>query len=97
MVLSLQSTVGFEALGFGKKVLICNFTELMRFNYPLPVECFINVEDYDIFENKMTALLDMDEEEYLSRNKNWFSYYMKYRQDPPQVIIRKSILKTLQM
>lgn len=96
VLLTFDSTAAFEAFGWGKKVLFCNFVGIKDRYYPLPEMCSINTINYEIFNKKLTNLLTMDYNEYGNKCKDYFKYFVNCDPfNPPHHIIGKTIDKIL--
>jgi len=78
------STLGFELLGFGKKVLFADFSENEEFNStPCPDICYTNENSFEIFEKKALNLIKMDNLKYLNFIHPWKKYRMNYMPEKP--------------
>ena len=95
IVVTIDSTLGFELFGLGKKVLFCGMT----INKSLPqsknvklifnkMPDFVSLKSLDQsdFNSKISKLIDMSNEEYLSRTKNAREYYMTNKRYPHEAI-----------
>jgi len=92
VIVTNHSTAGFEAFGWGKKVMFCNFTgnEIYDiFNRDL---FLVRQMDYNLFENKMNELLNKDQDEYLKSTEILRKYIMNFDPElPVHVYMRKII------
>jgi len=96
VVVTVDSTLGFELFGSGKKVLFCGTTIGNEFSQKENVDYLFrkmpdiilldNLTQQD-FDNKMNALINMKDEEYLRQTEAARKYYMKYQKSPPHKII----------
>ncbi len=91
------STAAIEAFGWGKKVLLYNYTGDNNYSFPLPDICMIEGNDeYRFFEEKLNNLLTMNYDYYKKINSKYFKYFMNYDpQNPPNEIIRRKILNII--
>ena len=64
MVIGHNSTILREAIGLGKKVLACNFTNHPEMRFPYNGLCTITNDSYNNFEEKVLDILNMTEENY---------------------------------
>lgn len=96
VVLTLTSTAACESLGWGKKVLFCNFSGDQRYNFPINGVCSINDTDYEIFKNKLDWLINLENEEYLRLTRAAARYLMCYDFSmPAHKYIRKMVMEYL--
>lgn len=96
-IISMDSTAAFEAYGWGKKVLFCNLQGLEERSYPLPDMCYMDENNYELFEKKLVNLLAMDDSEYRRENESYFTYFMNYDpQNPPHKYIRDLVLDIIE-
>ena len=95
IIVSHCATSPFEAFGWGKKVIFCNFTGVADYGVPsLPEMCYIEKDDYQLFEAKLSALMGMDYDVYREANKKHFKYFMNYNPKiPTHKYIRDVIFK----
>lgn len=94
--LTLDSALGLEAFGLGKKVLFCNFTGDIERDINCTDLCRININDYDLFSQKLKRLLLMEQNLYLKQTETDRKYFMNYNQDfPVHQVVRKLIEKFL--
>lgn len=97
IVVVSNSTISFEAFGWGKKVLFCNLSDDDFYQSPLPEICKMNVNNYEIFKSKLDYLRQLDENEYIKMTESHARYLMNYDFDnPAHVVIRKMILEHLE-
>ena len=96
IVITMDSTLGFELLGFGKKVLFCAATidnalqHKENINYifhKMPNIVLLDNLTQQDFNNKMNELVNMEDEEYLRQTEAARKYYMKFQKLPPHKII----------
>jgi len=96
VVVALCSTLVLEAFGWAKKVLCCNLTGDDAYQLPLPEICALNVNDYEVFKNKLDYLRQLDESEYKALTQPYARYLMNYDfENPAHLVIRKMILEHL--
>lgn len=67
IVIGGYSTVLREALGLGKKILSCNFTDNPTLDFPLDEICLFKNGDYKEFKNIVLKILSMKEDEYFKK------------------------------
>jgi surface carbohydrate biosynthesis protein len=96
IVITMDSTLGFELMGFGKKVLFCAMTmdkalqHKENINYifhKMPDIVLLDNLTQQDFDNKMNVLIHMKDEEYLSQTEAARKYYMKCQKLPPHKTI----------
>lgn len=83
LILSVYSTAALEAFGWGKKVLLCNYTGMDSYGFPLPEECVATRLDYGVFERKVLTLLKMPQSDYEKKHFDYFKYFMNYNPTVP--------------
>ena len=100
IVITMDSTLGFELLGFGKKVLFCAATidnalqHKENINYifhKMPDIVLLDNLTQQEFDNKINTLMWMRDEEYLSQTKEVREYYMNCQKLPPHEVISEFI------
>ena len=101
IIISTLSTLGYELFCTGKKVLFCgmtasndNFTEKQGIDYimhKLPDIVLLNSLSQLELNDKITSLINMSHEEYLSYTKDAQSYYMTHNNMYPHEAISKYI------
>lgn len=105
VIITSMSSAGFEALGYGKKVLFADFENIPTYNaieysiqrFPEFEEfCYINKCDYKLFEFKLNRLREMPIEQYSKIIEEVKKYYMNFDPDnPPHKFIRNKIQERL--
>jgi surface carbohydrate biosynthesis protein len=93
VIVELDSTSGVEAFGWGKKVLFCNFTDDDTRNFHFEGICSINNTDYNIFKEKLTGLLTINDEQYQQSTLEQRKYMMNYNPELPAHVYMKNIIK----
>lgn len=93
VTISVDSCAAWEAFGWGKKVLFCNFSSDRALDFPLAGPWAINEDNYKEFRQKLDELLEIEEEEYLKTAKPAMKYVMNY--DPANPT-HKQVRKILQ-
>lgn len=92
VVVNSFSSVGPQALGWGKKVLFADFSGTPCHNFfassvtrfPEVEElCVVTEDSYDAFAKKLSRLIDMPYEEYFSIVKEAMHYYGEYDDEYP--------------
>ena len=74
IVIGGYSTVMREALGFGKKILSCNFTGNPSINFPIKGVCLFMKDSYEDFKNTVLQIISMNNDDYfklLETDKNF--------------------------
>ena len=77
VVIGTMSTMLRENLSLGGKTLACNYTKTDIFNFPIKGLCFLNNDNYNIFEKRLNRLLKISKKEYffkISKNPSYVSY-----------------------
>ena len=100
VVVSLLSTLMFELLGMGKKILCCgiannNLAKILDTRAQcekIPKIFLLEKWDYDEFESKLLNVLEMQDERYQSLIKDSKRYYMACSKPPPHEIIYNTLL-----
>ena len=77
LTISSFSTLLRENLSIGRKSLSVNFMENNIFDFPLEGLCKLINCDYDKFQNKLNAILEMSEEDFTAKS-NHKNYLMLY-------------------
>ena len=101
VIVTSMSSTGFEALGYGKKVLFADFEHIPNYNaieysvqkFPEFEElCFARQDDYALFEFKLNRLREMPLEQYSEIIKDVKKYYMNFDPiNPPHKFIKNKI------
>ena len=101
IIISTLSTLGYELFCTGKKVLFCGltasndgFSEKQGIDYimhKLPDIVLLNSLSQLELNDKITSLINMSHEEYLSYTKDARGYYMKHNNIYPHEAISKFI------
>jgi len=88
MIITLNSTLGFEMFGVGKKVLFCDFDPQLKYKdidqsiySNLPAISLLQSSAPEIINDKLCLLWNMSDEDY--KDKTYYSrdYYMKNNVD----------------
>jgi surface carbohydrate biosynthesis protein len=103
VIINTISTLGFELFGLGKKVLFCGLTisdnfsekEFLLFQ-KMPAFIVLNNLTRFEFNSKINALINMDNEEYLSLTKEAREYYMKCEKKYPHEVVSEFIADFMQ-
>jgi len=105
IIITMDSTLGFELLGSGKKVLFCALTISDEFPHKENIDFilwkmpnFILLKSLEMaeFNSKINALINMDNEEYLSLTKEAREYYMKCEKKYPHEVVSEFIADFMQ-
>ena len=100
LIVSIQSTLAYELFGAGKKVLFLGsgIKELIKHNGTeknfsrMPNEVlFNNSSSSESLEKKVTELILMPDDEYISTSASAKKYYMNFNDEYPHKIIKKRI------
>jgi len=98
VIVAFHSTVAFEAFGWGKKVLLCNFTGSECYSFPLPEICTMDIPDYDAFRDKLDYLRELEVSTYDKLTEHAARYFMNYDPEmPPDTFIRNKIFECLEI
>lgn len=96
VALTLTSTLGFEAFGWGQKVLFCNLPGKAIWDFPFDGLWSLNLQDYAEFENKLSFLLKLSDSEYKRLSEEAAREVMNYDFSmPPHDYMRKIVLEQL--
>ena len=96
IVLTFCSTVGYEAFGWGKKVLFCNFSKDAGRDFPIAGAWAMNSDNYSDFKQKLECLLQMDNAEFRRLSGAAAKHVMNYDfAMPVHVYLRQIIAKRL--
>ena len=105
IIITMDSTLGFELLGSGKKVLFCALTISDEFPHKeninfilwkMPNFILLKSLEKAEFNSKINALINMDNEEYLSLTKAVREYYMKCEKKYPHEVVSEFIADFMQ-
>ncbi|MBF0343308.1 MAG: hypothetical protein HQL06_03670 [Nitrospirae bacterium] len=92
LVVAFYSTSAIEALGYGKKVFLCNTSGHSGLNMPINNICSLNELDYDKFKEKLNYIRYMDYNNYLEIIQKDREYLMNFdQQNPPHIFIRSMV------
>jgi len=92
VIVSLTSTAAYEAFGWGKKVLFCNFSDDRSMDFP--VQGFWSLADnrYESFKSRLEYLLSLDHSKYVELTREAVRYVMNYDfQMPAHMYLRRLI------
>ena len=78
VVINFYSTAALEALGWGKKILFCNFSEDPVYDLPYDGMWCINEKNYEKFKSKLNSLREIDEAFYRQSIRKFSKYMMNY-------------------
>ena len=84
LIVTMNSSLGFEFFGNGSKVLFCNTSDNILLNGfqeeklydKIPIECLLFSTSYLEISNKILGLLDINEKKYALNIKKSTNYYM---------------------
>lgn len=98
MIVSFSSTLAYEFFGAGKKVLFLGSgsKELIRYHGEkifsrMPKEVCVDNLSLECIEKKISKLMMMPKDEYLTTIKSAQEYYMNFNSDYPHNIIKNRI------
>lgn len=95
VLLTLRSTAAFEAFGWGKKVLFCNFlTDEISDFYNSGI-CHIEDGSFQAFEERLNYLLNISQHEFMKITQSQRKYMMNYNSDLPVHIYMKNLITDL--
>jgi len=98
VIVAFNSTAAFEAFGWGKKVLLCNFSGRECYSFPLPGICTMDMPDYHTFRDKLDYLRELELLTYNKLTENAARYFMNYDPEmPPDTFIRNKIFECLEI
>jgi hypothetical protein len=93
VIVNCFCTAVLEALGWGKKVLFCNYMGDDEFDLPGDGICLLKEKSYNAFEQRLDDLLRIDPKEYAKIIIEWQKYHMNFSPERlPHHVIRKAIL-----
>jgi len=96
LVLTFNSTAGYEAFGWGKKVLFCNFSGNRMHGFPMDGFWAVENKNYDGFRGQLEYLMEMDDSEYIHLTKAAALSVMNYDFSMPlHKYMRRIILERL--
>ena len=105
VIVTSLSSIGFEALGYGAKVLFADFEHIPDYNSiecavrrfsEFEEICYVDKDDYALFEFKLNRLRAMPNEEYLKIINDVAKYYNNFDpNNPPHKFIRNKIQERL--
>jgi surface carbohydrate biosynthesis protein len=105
IVVTMDSTLGFELFGLGCKVLFCAAIVGDEFPHKKNIDIILSKIPQFIllksckqeeFNSKINALINMDNEEYLSLTKAAREYYMKCEKKYPHEVVSEFIADFMQ-
>lgn len=97
VTLSITSTVAYEAFGWGSKVMFCNFSDDPDYDTPIGGPWCLNQNSYEMFEQRLDALLAMPEDRYQESTAKDRTYFMKYdTKEPAYLFIRRTLLDCIE-
>ena len=70
VVVGVNSTMLFEKISLGGKILSCNFTKSNILDFPLKNYLFLKKNNYSIFENRLKNILKVSEKKFFSHLKS---------------------------
>ena len=104
IIITMDSTLGFELLGLGKKVLFCAKTiedtlkHKENINYifcEIPEMLLLDGLTQHEFNNKIDALINMEGCEYLKQTEGARKYYMNFNKLPVYKVISNFICEKI--
>ena len=91
IIVSSLSTTICEAMGYGKKILFCDFTKTDKYHDYDSMIMFTD-NNYISFKKRLDGLRCEAYESYRNRTKQYASYLMKFNPDyPPHMYIRDKL------
>lgn len=96
LVVAMNSTMLAEIFSWRKKVLWCNVPNDEHYEMPEAEISYFSGDDYDLFKERVLALLNMPQEEYESRTRECAHYICNYDPaNPPHEVIRSTVARAL--
>lgn len=96
IIVSSFSSAAYEAFGWRKKVLFCNYSGHVEFDSPQPGIWSLNTGNYQDFSDRMNQLLSIDDDKYAQMTSEYAKYLMNYDRDiPTQEYIRNMVLTAI--
>jgi len=96
VIISHFSTAAIEAFGWGKKILLCNYSDNPLYSFTFSDLCTTDIADYNIFKEKLKKLINMDREKFLNETFAKRKYFMNYDPDIPATdYVRRIVLEHL--
>jgi len=106
VIVAMDSTLAFEMLGTGKKVLFCDMAmgngllpsrgvEFLFSNLP-DFLILRNLDSFEEFDKKINHLMQMKESKYLKETQEARDYYLEKREEPVHQLIYNFIDNALQ-
>ncbi|MGE5373180.1 MAG: hypothetical protein ACM3QZ_14475 [Solirubrobacterales bacterium] len=96
VVVVLDSTLGREVFGWGKKVLFCNYTNWPERDCPCPGVWALNSGGFEEFKQRLDELRRMGRREYEEISMDSRRYLMNYDfAHPPHQVLRQMIEKAI--
>lgn len=96
VIVTFFSTAAIEALGWGKKILLCNFFGYSEYIFNISDICTVNTDDYNVFKNKLCNLIQMDAALYSNIVLKDREYFMNYDpSEPATEHVRRMVLDHL--
>ena len=93
VIISFYSTAALEAVGWGKKVFLCNYSMKPEYSFTFSDVCTTDVIEYDVFKKKLIELINLSSEEYNDLTRSKQKYVMNYNPDyPVNLYLRELIL-----
>jgi surface carbohydrate biosynthesis protein len=103
IIVGMDSTLLFEMLGLGKKVLFCVQSDTLlkdmrtdNFYEKMPSELLLEEMDIQALEKKMDALKNMSDKKYALLIKDAQLHYMNFQSSRPHKVIAEYIDNALQ-
>lgn len=92
VTISITSTVAYEAFGWGSKVLFCNFSDDPDYDTPIGGPWCLNRNNYELFAERLDALLAMPEDAYLESTAKARTHFMNYDTKKPAYLFMRQML-----
>ena len=92
LIIACYSTSGMEAMGWGKKVLFCDYSPDKRFADFDDGIWLLDSEGYNNFSERVNMVLLLDHKEYKKTTSKYFNSIMKYDDNHSCIDKIKSIL-----
>ncbi len=88
----MNSTLGYETFGAGKKVLFCNLSGNDQYTCPIPGPWSLGKVPYEVFRERLDELRGMNPAEFCGMSSATARYFMNYDpSQPASEIIRRDL------
>lgn len=95
VVVSMNSTLGYEAFGIGKKILFCNLSGSEHYTCPVPGLWSLGKVSYEMFRDRLDEIRGMAPEEFRHLSCEVARYFMNYDPSRPAHQVIREDIKTI--